>query len=150
MPIERTLILIKPDARKKRITGLVIDRLEAAGLELVAAKVVNVSEELAKEHYRDLKNEPFFKNIVKFIRGEFQNISMHRVLALIYEGENAISKIRKVVGATNPEEAEPWTIRGAFGEIKDGRMENAVHASSNAKEAEREIALWFSQKEIVD
>ncbi|MCX5783309.1 MAG: nucleoside-diphosphate kinase [Elusimicrobia bacterium] len=148
--MERTLILIKPDARKKRLTGIVIDRIESLGLELVAAKVVNVTQELAQEHYRDLKGQPFFEGIVKFIRGEFQQIPMHRVLALIYEGESAITAVRKIVGSTNPEKAEPWTIRGAFGKITDGIMENIVHASSNSKEAEREIALWFDGAEIVD
>lgn len=145
MAIEKTLILIKPDGAKRRLTGLVIDRLDAAGLELVAAKVVSVSEDLAKEHYRDLKDKPFFPNLIRYIRGEFHGIKDQRILALVYQGENAVALVRQIAGATNPEQAAPGTLRGSFGRITtDGQFENVLHASGNLADAEREVALWFS------
>jgi nucleoside-diphosphate kinase len=152
MPIEKTLILIKPDGLKRRLTGLAIDRIENGGFELIGAKVVSVSEELAKEHYDALKDKPFFPNLIRYIRGEFHGIKNNKVLALVYKGENAISQIRKIVGATNPEEAESGTIRGSFGRIstKHGQIENVVHASGNKEDADREIKLWFKQEELID
>ena len=150
MAIEQTLILIKPDGAKRRLTGLAIDRLEAAGLTLVGAKVVSVSEELAKEHYRDLADKPFFPNLIRYIRGEFHKIPDQRILALVYEGENAVKLTRLVAGATNPEQAEPGTIRGSFGRVTtEGQFENVVHASGNLADAEREIKLWFAAGEVV-
>lgn len=146
---ERTLILIKPDGAKRKLTGLVIDRLENSGFDLIAAKVVSVSEELARKHYQALKDQPFFENLIRYIRGEFHKIPKNRVLALVYEGENAISEIRKIVGATNPEQAHPNTIRGAFGRITTkGQFENVVHASGNKEDAQREIKLWFKDEEL--
>ena len=152
MPIEKTLILIKPDGLKRRLTGLAIDRIENGGFELIGAKVVSVSEELAKEHYDALKDKPFFPNLIRYIRGEFHGIKNNKVLALVYKGENAISQIRKIVGDTNPEEAESGTIRGSFGRIstKHGQIENVVHASGNKEDADREIKLWFKQEELID
>jgi len=152
MPIEKTLILIKPDGLKRRLTGLAIDRIENGGFELIGAKVVSVSEELAKEHYDALKDKPFFPNLIRYIRGEFHGIKNNKVLALVYKGENAISQIRKIVGATNPEEAESGTIRGSFGRIstKHGQIENVVHASGNKEDADREIKLWFKEEELID
>lgn len=152
MAIEKTLILIKPDGLKRRLTGLVIDRIEQGGFELIGAKVVSVSEDLAKKHYEALKDKPFFPSLIKYIMGEYHNIPNRKVLALVYKGENAISEIRKIVGATNPEQAEPWTIRGSFGRISsvNGQIENVVHASGNKEDAEREIALWFKKEELVE
>lgn len=150
MAIEQTLILIKPDGAKRRLTGLAIDRLDAAGLTLVGAKVVSVSEKLAKEHYKDLADKPFFPNLIRYIRGEFHKIPDQRILAMVYEGEGAIALVRKIAGATNPEQAEPGTIRGSFGRITtEGQFENVIHASGNAADAAREIALWFKAGEVV-
>ncbi len=151
MAVEKTLILIKPDAAVRKLTGLVIDRLENSGFEMVAAKLVSVSEELARKHYQALKDQPFFENLIRYIRGEFHGIKNNKILALVYKGENAISEIRKIVGATNPEEAEPWTIRGSFGRITTkGQFENVIHASGNKEDAEREIKLWFKDDEIIE
>ncbi len=151
MAVEKTLILIKPDAAARRLTGLVIDRLENSGFEMVGAKLVSVSEELARKHYEALKDQPFFENLIKYIRGEFHGIKNNKILALVYKGENAISEIRKIVGATNPEQAEPWTIRGSFGRITTkGQFENVIHASGNSQDAEREIKLWFRDDEIIE
>ncbi|HVA65970.1 MAG TPA: nucleoside-diphosphate kinase [Elusimicrobiota bacterium] len=150
MPIEQTLILIKPDGAARRLTGMAIDRLDAAGLEMVAAKMVSVSEDLARKHYQDLADKPFFENLIRYIRGEFHGFKDHRVLALVYRGEGAIARVRQIAGATNPEEAAPGTIRGSFGRVTTkGQFENVIHASGNAADAAREIALWFKPAEIL-
>ncbi len=150
MAVEKTLILIKPDGLYRKLTGLAIDRLEAAGLELVAAKLVAVTPGLAKEHYKALADKPFFPNLIRYIRGEFHGYKDHRVIALVFRGENAIGKARLVAGATNPEHAAPGTIRGSFGRITTaGQFENVVHASSDEADASREVALWFKPAEIL-
>jgi nucleoside-diphosphate kinase len=141
------LILIKPDGLKKSLTGNILTRLSETKLEIVAAKMVRVSQELAEEHYKHLKDKPFFPDIVKYIRGEFHD--RRKVMALIYWGEDAIKKCRELAGATNPEEAESTSIRGSYGRITTlGVYENVIHVSSNVEEAEREIKLWFSPDEI--
>ncbi|HBL16597.1 MAG: nucleoside-diphosphate kinase [Elusimicrobia bacterium GWA2_69_24] len=148
--MEQTLVLIKPDGAKRKLTGLVIDRLDGAGLRLVAAKVVSVSEELARRHYRMLKDKPFFENLIQYIRGKFHEIPDSQILALVYEGEGAIARVRQAAGATNPEEAAPGTIRGSFGRVTTkGQFENVVHASGNAEDAEFEVKLWFTPAEVL-
>jgi len=152
MPIERTLILIKPDGMQRRLAGLAIDRLENGGFELIGAKVVSVNEKLAREHYALLQDKPFFPGLIKFITGEYHGVSNRRVLALVYRGEDAVKGVRAVVGATSPEDAAPGTIRSAFGRInsKGGYFENVVHASGNPEEAEREVRIWFKPGELVE
>ena len=151
MAIEKTLILIKPDGISRKLSGLTIDRLDNAGFEMIGAKVVSVSDELAHKHYAELKDKPFFENLMQFIQGEFHDTYKKKVLALVYQGENAIKEVRKTVGATNPEEADPTTIRGSFGRVSTkGYYENVVHASGNEKDAERELALWFKPDELLD
>jgi len=145
MAIERTLVLIKPDGVARRLTGLTIDKLESTGLDIVAAGVVKVSDKLARDHYREHEGKAFFEPVVKFLKGEFHPKTNGRVFAFVFSGENAVKEIRRVVGATNPDNAEPGTIRGMFGRNRDGVMENVVHASSNTTDAEREIALWFPE-----
>lgn len=150
MGMEQTLVLIKPDGLKRRLTGLVIDRLEAAGLSLVGAKALRVSEELARAHYRDLAGKPFFPNLIRYIRGEFHGLEDNRILALVFQGEGAVALTRRVAGATHPEQAEPGSIRGSFGRITtEGQFENVLHASGNLQDAEREIKLWFAPHEIL-
>jgi nucleoside-diphosphate kinase len=145
---QATLILIKPDGLKKSLTGNILTRLSETKLEIVAAKMVRVSRELAEEHYKHLKDKPFFEELIKFIRGELHN--RRKVMALIYWGEDAIKKCRELAGATNPEEAEPTSIRGSYGRITtSGVYENVIHVSSNEPEAEREIKLWFQPEEII-
>ncbi len=147
MAVEQSLVLIKPDGLVRSLTGDILSKLSETGLKIVGAKVVQVTRELAEEHYCHLKEEKFFDELIKYIMGEYHT---KRVLALVYHGENAIKKIRKVVGSTNPEKAEPSTIRGKYGRITThGVFENVVHASENAKEAEREIKLWFRPDELV-
>ncbi len=149
MSTEQTLIIIKPDGLIKSLTGNILSRLSEAKLIIIGAKMVKVTNELAEQHYHHLKGEPFFKELIDYILGNLH--STHRVLALVYEGENAIQKIRDIVGNTNPEKANPVTIRGAYGRITtSGVFENVVHASSSIEEAEREIKLWFKPEEVVD
>jgi len=149
MAIEKTLILVKPDGMKRKLSGIVVDRLDNAGFDMVAAKIVTVTEELAREHYALLKDMPFFPNLIQFIKGDFHGVSDRRVLAMVYKGENAVKGIRAVVGATNPEQAAPGTIRGSFGRISQGNFENVVHASGNIEEADREIKIWFKSEEVI-
>lgn len=145
---QAALILIKPDGLKKSLTGNILTRLSETKLEIVAAKMVRVSRELAEEHYKHLKEKPFFDEIIQYIQGELHN--RHKVMALIYSGKDAIAKCRELAGSTNPEEAEPTSIRGSYGRITtSGLYENVIHVSSNDAEAEREIKLWFAPDEII-
>lgn len=148
MTNQATLILIKPDGLKKSLTGNILTRLSETKLEIVAAKIVCVSQELAEDHYQHLKDKPFFKDLIKYIRGELHN--RRKVMALVYWGEDAITKCRQLAGSTNPEEAESTSIRGSYGRITtSGVYENVIHVSSDEKEAQREIRLWFHPDEII-
>jgi len=143
----QTLVLIKPDGLKKSLTGNVLTRLSETKLEIVGAKIVQVSRELAEEHYEALKDKPFFDELIRYIMGEFHK---KKVMALVYWGEEAIEKVRQICGTTNPEEADSVSIRGAYGRITtSGVYENVVHASANAEDAEREIKLWFEPGEVI-
>lgn len=149
MAIQQTLIIIKPDGLVKSLTGNVISRLSEAKLTIMGAKVVCVSRQLAEKHYEHLKDKPFFEELIQYIIGEVHKTS--RVIAMVYQGENAIVKIRDIVGDTDPEKANPISIRGAYGRITtSGVFENVVHASSSPEDAEKEIKLWFEPGEIVE
>jgi nucleoside-diphosphate kinase len=113
-----------------------------------AAKVVCVHDAFIRRHYANLAGTPYIDNVVKFMTGRFNGIDDSRVFAFVYEGKNAVSKVRGAIGATDPSKALPYTIRGAFGVFKDGVMQNCVHASGSPEEAEAEIALWFKPEEI--
>ena len=146
--IQQTLVLIKPDGLKKSLTGNILTRLSETKLEIATAKIVHVSRELAEEHYCYMKEKPFFKELIKYILGELHK--RRKVMAMVYHGEGAIRKLREMAGATNPEEADPISIRGAYGRITtSGIYENVIHASTNEAEAEREIKLWFEPDEII-
>lgn len=155
---QQCLVLIKPDGLVKSLTGNVISVLSETKGKIVGAKIVRVSKELAEAHYSELrqrmiekhgekKGKEIFENTLKYIQGEFHT---DRVLALVYEGEDAIEKIRVLVGKTNPEEADPISIRGKYGRInsKTGVLENVVHASDSEENAKREIQLWFEPEEL--
>ncbi|MDD5424623.1 MAG: nucleoside-diphosphate kinase [Candidatus Omnitrophica bacterium] len=145
---QKTLVVIKPDGLKKSLTGNILTRLSESKLEIVAAKITRVSRELASEHYKHMKDKPFFDELIKYLQGELHE--RRKVMAMVYWGENAIEKVRKLAGSTNPEEADPTTIRGSYGRITTkGLYENVIHASSNESEAEREIKLWFEPDEII-
>ncbi|MBP7087674.1 MAG: nucleoside-diphosphate kinase [Candidatus Omnitrophica bacterium] len=148
MKEQATLVIIKPDGLRKSLTGNILSRLAETKLKIIAAKVLSVNAALASKHYEHLKDKPFFPQLQKYITGQLHG--ENRVMALVYWGEDAINKVRKISGATNPEEADPVSIRGAYGRILTaGLFENVVHASSNPEESEREIKLWFEPEEIV-
>jgi len=146
--IEQTLVLIKPDGIKRSLTGNIIAMLSHPNNIIVGAKIVKVSAELAKEHYKHLKEKVFFEELVAYFTGKGYT---DRVLALVYEGFGIINRIREKAGSTNPEEADSESVRGKYGRIhsKTGVFENVIHCSENATEAEREIKLWFKPTEIV-
>ncbi len=151
MKEEQTLVIIKPDGLQKSLTGNILTKLSETKLRIVGAKVVRVTEERARAHYQHLLDEPFFNELKNYIMGNIHGENYQRVLVLAYKGKNAISKVRQLAGATNPEEANPTTIRGAYGRITTrGVYENVIHASANKAEAEREIKMWFKPEEIVD
>jgi|TARA_Y100000310_G_scaffold338453_1_gene428148 nucleoside-diphosphate kinase len=146
MKVLQTLVLIKPDGLVKSLTGNIITELSDTGLIIAGSKIVQVTRELAEEHYQHLREEKFFDELIRYIMGKYHT---KRVLALVYHGENAIKKVRKVIGETDPEKAEPTSIRGKYGRITSkGVFENVVHASENEKEAEREIKMWFRPEEL--
>lgn len=144
---ELTLVLIKPDGLTKSLTGNILTRLSETKLDIVGAKMVKVSRELAEKHYKELKDAPFFEDLIKYIMGEYHK---KKVMALVYGGKDAIQKVRDICGKTNPEEADSVSIRGAYGRITTkGVYENAIHASANREDAEREIKLWFQPADLL-
>ncbi len=146
--VQQTLVLIKPDGLVRSLTGNVLSRLSETKLEIVAAKITRVSRELAEAHYFELREKPFFPELIQYLQGELHD--RRKVLALIYWGEEAIQKVREIAGGTNPEEANPVSIRGSYGRIRSsGLYENVVHASASEPEAEREIKLWFKPEEVI-
>jgi nucleoside-diphosphate kinase len=136
---ERTLVLIKPDALARGLAGAILGRLEQRRLQIRAAKLVQLDRGLAERHYAEHSEKPFFGELVDFITSA-------PTLALVVEGESAISVVRATIGATNPAEAAPGTIRG---DLALAMPDNLVHGSDSPESAEREIALWFSDSELV-
>ncbi len=133
-------MLVKPDGVQRGLIGTVIGRIESKGLKIAGLKLIHVSEELAKEHYGEHVDRPFFGDLVSFITSS-------PVVALAVEGDNAVSVVRTLMGGTNPQEADPGTIRGDFG-MTIGM--NLVHGSDSAESAERELNLFFDKNEILD
>jgi len=149
---EQCLIIIKPDGILKSLTGNIITALSETKLKIVGAKIVKVSRELAEKHYADMKGrkpENIIESTINYIMGKYH---ADRIFALVYEGENAIEKIRKICGSTNPEEADSISIRGKYGRInsKTGVFENVVHTSADKEAAERDIKLWFKPNELTN
>ena len=138
MAVERTLSIIKPDAVKKNVIGKIIARFEAAGLRVVEARMVHLSRKEAEGFYAVHRERPFFKDLVDFMISG-------RVLVQVLEGENAIAKNRELMGATNPKDAAPGTIRADFADSIDA---NAVHGSDSAENAAIEVAYFFAQTEV--
>ncbi|WP_119165913.1 nucleoside-diphosphate kinase [Algihabitans albus] len=138
MAIERTFSIIKPDATKRNITGKVLDRLESAGLRVVAQKRLQLTKAEAEGFYAVHRDKPFFGDLVAFM-------TSGPVVVQVLEGENAVAKNREVMGATNPANAEPGTIRADFAESIEA---NSVHGSDGADTAAEEIAYFFAQTEI--
>jgi nucleoside-diphosphate kinase len=158
--IEKTLVLIKPDGLLKSLTGDIINSLSESRLKIIGAKIVKVSRELAEKHYERLKKElieekgekrglEIYDSILEYIQGKFHT---DRVFAMVYSGENAIEKVKKLCGKTNPEKAELTSIRGKYGRIHSETkvFENVIHCSDSEKIAKKEIPLWFKKEEIVE
>jgi nucleoside-diphosphate kinase len=137
--VERTLILIKPDAVQRRLAGEILQRIEARGFTVRAGKLLQVDRDLAGRHYAEHAEKPFFGELVDFITSA-------PTWALVVEGEGAIATMRKTIGATNPANAEPGTIRG---DLAMSMPDNLVHGSDSPESAEREVALWFTEDELV-
>lgn len=139
MAVERTLILIKPDAVSRGLAGEILARFERRGFEIRAAKLVRVERDLAERHYAEHAEKSFFGELVGFI-------TSGSTLALVLEGEEAVAVTRTTIGATNPTQAAPGTIRG---DLALAMPNNLVHGSDSVETAEREIGLWFGADELV-
>jgi len=139
MAVERTLVLVKPDAMARGLAGEIVRRIEARGMILRGAKLVLVDRELAERHYDEHRDKPFFGELVEFI-------TSGPTLALVVEGESAIPVVRSTMGATNPLDASPGTIRG---DLALAMPDNLVHGSDSAESAEREVGMWFGADELV-
>ncbi|MGE5544571.1 MAG: nucleoside-diphosphate kinase [Bacillota bacterium] len=138
--MERTFLMIKPDGVERRLIGEVISRIEIKGFRMVAIKMLMISEKLAKEHYAEHVEKPFFHEMLSFI-------TSGPVVAMVWEGDNAIKSIRELMGATDPAQSKPGTIRGDLGE---SISRNVVHGSDSPTAAEREISLFFDSNELLD
>ncbi len=138
--MERTLVIIKPDGVQRQLIGPTITRLERRGLKIVAMKMMQVSTDLAREHYAIHEGKPFYEPLIQYITSS-------PVVVLVVEGPNAIEVTRNTMGATNPVSAAPGTLRADYG-LEIGR--NLVHGSDGPETAVAEIALWFDQSEILN
>src|SRR4051812_42521323 len=139
MAVERSLILIKPDAVQRKLAGEILARIERRGFTLRAGKLVHVERTLGETHYAEHREKPFFGELVDFI-------TSGPTLALVVEGEGAIATLRTTIGATNPVDAQPGSIRG---DLALAMPDNLVHGSDSSESAAREIALWFTDDELV-
>ncbi|GMK55382.1 hypothetical protein CspeluHIS016_0204380 [Cutaneotrichosporon spelunceum] len=136
---ERSFIMIKPDGVSRQLVGKIIDKFESRGYKLVALKTVTPSKELAQEHYADLSSRPFFPGLVSYITSGVP------VVAMVWEGKDVIKQGRRIVGATNPLDADPGSVRGQYA-VSVGR--NLIHASDSFDSATKEIGLWFKENEL--
>lgn len=135
---ERTYVMIKPDGVQRGLIGAIIKRFETRGFTLVALKFISPSRELVESHYDDLKTKKFFPDLINYML-------MGPVVAMVWRGTSAVATGRKIIGATNPQDSTPGTIRGDFC-LETGR--NIIHASDTIENAEKEIALWFTNTEV--
>lgn len=138
--MERTLVLIKPDGVQRNLIGTIIGRLESRGLQLTAAKFIQVTESLARDHYKVHQGKPFYEGLIRYITSA-------PVMAMVWEGPEAIRAVRQTMGATNPLQAEPGSIRHDYAIMMS---RNLTHASDSPESAESEISLWFTPSEIVN
>ncbi|RYL93227.1 nucleoside-diphosphate kinase [Sporolactobacillus sp. Y61] len=137
--MERTFLMIKPDAVRRGLIGQIIARFEAKGFKMVAGKLMNISDELVRKHYKEHEGRPFYQDLITFM-------TSGPVFAMVWEGDNIIKLSRLMMGTTDPEEATPGSIRGDFA-TKVNR--NVIHGSDSSESASREIHLFFSEKELV-
>ncbi|MCM3599779.1 nucleoside-diphosphate kinase [Robertmurraya korlensis] len=137
--MEKTFLMVKPDGVQRNLIGEIVGRFERKGFQLVGAKLMLITNELAEQHYGEHKERPFFGELVDFI-------TSGPVFAMVWEGENVIAAARQMMGATNPKDSQPGTIRGDFA-VTVGK--NIIHGSDSAASAEREIALFFKEAELL-
>ncbi|WNB93725.1 nucleoside-diphosphate kinase [Bacillus sp. NEB1478] len=137
--MEKTFLMVKPDGVQRALIGEIVSRFEKKGFQLVGAKLMNISEDLAKEHYGEHKERPFFGELVNFI-------TSGPVFAMVWEGKDVILTARNMMGKTNPAEAAPGSIRGDYAVQVSN---NIIHGSDSAESAEREIGLFFKEEELV-
>lgn len=137
--MEKTFLMVKPDGVQRNLIGEIVGRFERKGFQLVGAKLMLISNELAEQHYGEHKERPFFGELVDFI-------TSGPVFAMVWEGENVIAAARQMMGATNPKDSQPGTIRGDYA-VTVGK--NIIHGSDSAPSAEREIALFFKEEELI-
>ena len=138
--MERTFLMVKPDGVQRNLIGKIVTRFEEKGFQLVGAKFIHVSENIAEQHYAEHKEKPFFTELVDFI-------TSGPVFAMVWQGEGVIAISRLMMGKTDPLEALPGTIRGDFGVVKH---KNIIHGSDGRESAQREISLFFREEEIVE
>jgi nucleoside-diphosphate kinase len=150
MKIEKVLVLIKPDAMAKQLAGIIIHDVSKLNLKMIGLKLVNVKKHKAEEHYAEHKEKPFYPDLLKYIMGEFHNV--HSIIAIAYEGEDAIKRLREYAGKTNPDDADPLTLRGKYGKVnsKTNNFDNVMHISDSPENGEKEIAIWFDEDELVE
>ena len=137
--MERTLVLIKPDALQRSLAGEVLSRLERRGLKIVALRLMQMDNTLARRHYAEHEGKPFVESLVRFI-------TSGPLIAAVLEGPNAVELVRRVMGATDPQQADPGTIRGDLGLFI---QDNLIHGSDSPESAKREIALFFNDSDII-
>jgi nucleoside-diphosphate kinase len=138
--MQQTLVLLKPDAVERKLVGEIISRLEKRGLKIVAMKMIRMDEALAKRHYAIHEGKPFFEELVEFI-------TSGPIVAAVFEGKDAVTEVRSVMGATDPADAAPGTIRA---DLAEDIGHNLIHGSDSEETAEKEIKLFFSEAEILD
>lgn len=140
MAYEKTYVMLKPGVLQRRLVGTIIERIEEKGLKLIGLKLMTITQNVAEEHYAEHKGKPFFNDLISYI-------TSGPVVAMVIAGEDAISRVRLLAGATKVEEAQPGTIRGDFAAVT---TKNIVHASDSTASAEREIGLFFDSQQITD
>lgn len=138
--MEKTFLMVKPDAVQRQLIGEIVSRFEKKGFQLVGAKLMQMSSELAEKHYAEHIGKPFFEDLTNFI-------TSGPVFAMVWQGDNVVNTARKMMGKTNPSESDPGTIRGDFGVVTN---RNIIHGSDSLESAEREINLFFNESELVD
>jgi nucleoside-diphosphate kinase len=150
MSQEKVLVLIKPDAMAKQLAGIIIHDISQLNLKMIGLKLVAVNKHLAEKHYEIHKEKPFYQDLLKYIMGEFHNVKS--IIAIAYEGEDAVKKLRDYIGIKYPDEANPLTLRGRYGKVnsKTKNIDNVIHASDSPENGEKEIAIWFDEDELVE
>jgi len=141
--VERTLVIIKPDAVVRGLIGEIISRFEKKGLKIIGMKMIHIDRELAEKHYEEHKGKPFFEPLIDYI-------TKAPSVVMVLEGRCAIGVVRKMCGATDPKDAEPGTIRGDYGLDVGDAIYNVIHASDSEETAKREIALYFKDEELLE